>query len=271
MVGKKGGNKLGEFKHKHSLGQNFLKDKGVLAKIIDSVDVKEDDLIIEVGPGQGALTRYLKLFHANLRCFEVDTRVQKYLKEYEDDKTKVIFNDFLKVNIEDEIKDINYKDLYVIANLPYYITTPIIEKMISSKLDVKAMVLMVQNEVADRLSAKVGNKDYGAITVILNYYYDVEKLFFVSRKAFDPVPNVDSAVIKLSRKNKQYVVKDEKFLFKLIKDSFVMKRKNIRNNLKNYDLDKIISVLLKYGLDLTVRAEAIPLECFIDIANVLFE
>ena len=160
---------MGEFKHKHSLGQNFLKDKNVLIKIIDSVDVQEDDLIVEVGPGQGALTKYLKLFRANLRCFEVDTRVKKYLDSFEDEKTKVIYNDFMKVDLEEELKDIDYKDLYVIANLPYYITTPIIEKMISSPLDVKAMVLMVQNEVADRLSAKTGSKDYGAITVFLNY------------------------------------------------------------------------------------------------------
>lgn len=260
---------MGDFKHKHSLGQNFLKDKGVLAKIVDSVDVHEDDLIIEVGPGQGALTKFLKLFHANLRCFEVDTRVEKYLKAFEDEKTKVIYNDFLKVNLEDEIKDIKYKDLYVIANLPYYITTPIIEKMISSPLNVKAMVLMVQNEVADRLSAKVGSKDYGAITVFLNYYYDVEKLFFVSRKAFDPVPNVDSAVIKLSKKDKELEVKDKDLFFRLIQDSFRMKRKNIRNNLKSYDLDKVLTVLQSYGLDLTVRAESIPLNCFVDIANEL--
>lgn len=260
---------MGEFKHKHSLGQNFLKDKGVLAKIVDSVDVKEDDLIIEVGPGQGALTRFLKLFHANLRCFEVDNRVKKYLKVFEDDKTKIIYNDFLKVNLEEELKDINYKDLYVIANLPYYITTPIIEKMISSPLNVKAMVLMVQNEVADRLSAKVGSKDYGAITVFLNYYYEVEKLFFVSRKSFDPVPNVDSAVIKLSKKEKELEVKDKDLFFKLIQDSFRMKRKNIRNNLKSYNLDKILIVLKSYGLDLTVRAESIPLNCFADMANEL--
>lgn len=260
---------MGDFKHKHSLGQNFLKDKGVLAKIVDSVDVQEDDLIIEVGPGQGALTKFLKLFHANLRCFEVDTRVEKYLKAFEDEKTKIIYNDFLKVNLEDEIKDIDYKDLYVIANLPYYITTPIIEKMISSPLNVKAMVLMVQNEVADRLSAKVGSKDYGAITVFLNYYYDVEKLFFVSRKAFDPVPNVDSAVIKLSKKDKELEVKDKDLFFRLIQDSFRMKRKNIRNNLKSYDLDKILTVLQSYGLDLTVRAESITLNCFVDMANEL--
>lgn len=258
---------MSEFKHKHSLGQNFLKDKKVLTKIIDSIDVNSNDLIIEVGPGQGALTKFLKLFHAHLRCFEVDTRVKKYLTFYEDEKTKVIYDDFLHVDIENEIKDICYNDLYVIANLPYYITTPILSKMINSSLDVKAMVLMVQNEVANRLSAKVGTKDYGAITVFLNYYYDVEKLFFVSRQSFEPVPNVDSAVIKLTKKEKRYYLKDEKFFFQLIKESFRMKRKNIKNNLKNYDLDIVLKVLQKYDLDLTVRAESISLECFVEMAN----
>ncbi len=260
---------MGEFKHKHSLGQNFLKDKKVLTKIIDSVDVKEDDLIVEIGPGQGALTRYLKLFKANLRCFEVDTRVKKYLDSFEDEKTKIIYNDFMNVDLVDELKDIDYRDLYVIANLPYYITTPIIEKMINSPLDVKAMVLMVQNEVADRLSAKAGSKDYGAITVFLNYYYDVEKLFFVHRSSFDPAPNVDSAVIKLSKKERILEVKDKDLFFKLVQDSFRMKRKNIRNNLKSYDLDKVSKVLENYGLDLTTRAESITLQCFVDIANEL--
>lgn len=258
---------MGEFKHKHSLGQNFLKDKSVLTKIIDSVDVKEDDLIIEVGPGHGALTKYLKLFHANLRCYEVDERVKPYLEKFLDDKTKVIFNDFLKVNLEEDLKDINYKDLYVIANLPYYITTPIIEKMIESPLNVKAMVLMVQNEVADRLSAKCGSKEYGAISVYLNYYYKVEKLFFVSRKAFDPVPGVDSAVIKLEKKEKELELIDKDKFFKLVRDSFMMKRKNLRNNLRNYDLDKVNNVLNSYGLDISSRAEQVPLECFVDIAN----
>ena len=262
---------MGEFKHKHSLGQNFLKDKGVLAKIIDSVDVKENDLVIEVGPGQGALTKFLKLFKANLRCFEVDTRVKKYLDCFVDEKTKIIYDDFMKVDLNEAIKDINYDNLYVIANLPYYITTPIIEKMINSNLDIKAMVLMVQNEVADRLSAKPGNKDYGAITVYLNYYYDIEKLFFVHRTSFDPIPNVDSAVIKLSKKEKKLKLKNEDLFFKLIQDSFRMKRKNIKNNLNGYNLQIIERVLESYGLDLTVRAESISLQCFVDIANELGE
>ena len=259
---------MGEFKHKHSLGQNFLKDKKVLIKIIDSVDVKEDDLIIEVGPGQGALTKYLKLFHANLRCFEIDTRVKKYLDSFVDEKTEIIYEDFLDIDIKEQIKDIKYNDLYVIANLPYYITTPIIEKIIDANVNVKAMVLMVQNEVADRLAAKPGCKDYGAISVYLNYYFNVEKLFVVNRNSFDPVPNVDSAVIKLSRKDKLLKV-DEDLFFKFVKDAFFMKRKNLRNNLRQYDLSLIETILSKYNLTLQDRAENVSLECFVDIVNEL--
>ncbi len=260
---------MGEFKHKHSLGQNFLKDKKVLIKIIDSVDVKEDDLIIEVGPGQGALTKYLKLFHANLLCYEIDTRVEKYLNSFIDDKTKIIYKDFLSVDLENELKDIKYNDLYIIANLPYYITTPILEKIINTKLDVKAMVLMVQNEVALRLAAKPGSKDYGAISVYLNYYYDVERLFVVDRTSFDPIPKVDSAVIRLKKKEKRSLVKNEKFFFEFVRTAFTMKRKNLRNNLKKYNLEKIEEILHKYNLSLQDRAENVSLECFIDIVNNL--
>lgn len=260
---------MGEFKHKHSLGQNFLKNKNVLANIIDSVDVQKDDLVIEIGPGQGALTKFLKLYKANLVCFEIDKRVEKYLKDFIDDKTRIIFKDFMEVDINEEIKDIKYNSLYVIANLPYYITSPIISKIIDSKLDVKEMVLMVQNEVADRFSAKPGSKDYGAVTVYLNYYFDVNKLFFVHRSSFDPAPNVDSAVIKLSRNDNSTRVKDENVFNKLVKDAFHMKRKNLNNNLKEYDKNVISKVLEKYNLDLTCRAESIPLDCFIDMSNEL--
>ena len=173
------------------------------------------------------------------------------------------------MGIEDDLKDIKYNDLYVIANLPYYITTPIIEKMIESPLNVKAMVLMVQNEVADRLCAKCGSKDYGSISVYLNYYYKVEKLFFVSRKAFDPEPKVDSAVIKLEKREKELPLVDKDLFFKLVRDSFAMKRKNLRNNLKKYDLEVINKVLNNYGLDVSSRAEQVPLECFVDISNEL--
>ncbi len=256
-----------DFKHKHSLGQNFLKDKNVLARIVDSCDVKEKDLVIEIGPGQGALTKFLKLYHCNLVCFEIDERVKPFLKLYEDDQTRIIYKDILNVDIKEEIKDIEYDKLYVIANLPYYITTPIIEKIVNSGLEVESMVLMVQNEVANRLSAKTNTKDYGLMTVYLNYYFDVDKMFVVNRKCFEPVPNVDSAIIKLTKKENNIKAKNEEVFFKLIKDSFMMKRKNIRNNLRQYDLDLIESILKKYNLDLSSRAENIPLECFLEIAD----
>ena len=261
---------MDKFVHKKSLGQNFLKDKNVLMKIIDSVDVQEDDLIIEIGPGQGALTKYLKLFHANLICYEVDNRVKRYLDSFVDAKTKVIYEDFLKRDVVTDISKIEYNNLYIVANLPYYITTPIIQKMIDSKLDIEAMVLMVQDEVANRLSANPNTKDYGMMTVNLKYYYDVNKLFVVNRKSFEPIPNVDSAVIKLSKKDMNKADNEEHF-FQLIKDSFMMKRKNIRNNLKKYDLGIVESVLKKYNLDLNSRAENIPLDCFIEMSNELYK
>lgn len=261
---------MGDFKHKHSLGQNFLKDKNVLIKIIDSVDVMENDLIIEIGPGQGALTKYLKLYDSKLLCFEVDKRVEKYLNNYKDEKTTIIYEDFLKVDLKAILKSYKYENLYVIANLPYYITTPIIEKIIDSSLEVKAMVFMVQNEVADRLSAKPGTSNYGAMTVKLNYYYDVEKLFFVSRKSFIPVPKVDSAVIRLIKRN-VLDVSDKDYFDRLVNAAFKMKRKNIKNNLHLYDLDIVERVLNKYNLNLQSRAEQIPLECFVELTNCLIE
>lgn len=260
---------MDKFVHKKSLGQNFLKDKNILMKIIDAVDVKEDDLVIEIGPGQGALTKYLKLYHSNLICYEVDNRVRKYLDKFVDDKTKIIYEDFMKRNFVRDISEVKFNKLYVIANLPYYITSPIIEKLIESRLDVNGMVFMVQKEVADRFAAKPGGKDYGYMTVYLNYYYNVEKLFFVDRKCFDPVPNVDSAVIRFNKKEDKPELKNEKLFFKLIKDSFHMKRKNIRNNLKTYNLDIVEKTLNKYGLNLQDRAENISLECFIELANNL--
>lgn len=260
---------MDKFVHKKSLGQNFLKDKNVLMKIIDSVDVQEDDLIIEIGPGQGALTKYLKLFHSYLICYEVDNRVKKNLDQFVDSKTYIYYEDFLKRDVLADLAKVKYNNLYIIANLPYYITSPIIEKIIKLNLDVQNMVFMVQNEVADRFAAKPGNKDYGYMTVFLNYYYHIEKLFFVSRNSFNPVPNVDSAVIRFNKLENNYGVKDEKLFFNIIKDAFHMKRKNLRNNLKSYDLDKIAEILEKYGLSLQDRAEMVSVNCFVDISNCL--
>ena len=253
------------FKTKKSLGQNFLIDTSIVDRIIKSVDVKEGEKILEVGPGIGYLTKELKSFNANLTCFEIDLDTKKYLDKLVDDKTKVIYNDFMKIDLNEYY---DFKDnIHVIANIPYYITTPIIERIIESNLNILDMTLMVQKEVADRLSSKPKSSEYGYITVYLNYFFDVKKLFNVDKTCFNPAPKVDSAIIQLKRKDKVKVKED--IFFKLIKDSFKLKRKNLRNNLRDYDLDKISSILARYDMNLNNRAEELPLEVFIDIANNL--
>lgn len=253
------------FKTKKSLGQNFLIDTSIVDRIIKSVDVKDNEKILEVGPGIGYLTKELKSFNSDLTCFEIDLDTKKYLDKLVDNKTKVIYKDFMQVDLNEYY---NKDDkIHVIANIPYYITTPIIEKIIDSNLNILDMTLMVQKEVADRLSSKPKSSEYGYITVYLNYYFEVNKLFNVDKSCFNPAPKVDSAIIQLKKKDKIEV--NEEVFFKLIKDSFKLKRKNLRNNLKEYDLDKIETILSNHGLSLTARAEELSLDVFIDIANNL--
>lgn len=253
---------------KKSLGQNFLKDETVLHNIASSINTKENDLIIEIGPGKGALTKHLISKNSYLLCYEIDNRMKPILENLKNDKTTFIFKDFLQTNIEEDIKNINYDNIYIIANIPYYITTPIIKHIISlNKL--KSMTLLVQKEVAERFSAKPNSKDYGSLTVYLNYYFDINYLFTVKNTSFNPVPKVDSAVINFTRKLVTPDVKNEELFFKLIEDSFKMKRKTLKNNLSNYNWQVIKDVLSKYNLPENVRAEQIPLEIFINISNNL--
>ena len=255
------------FKSKKKYGQNFLINDLIIDKIYDSVSVDKDDKILEIGPGKGYLTRKLKNFNTDLIAFEIDTDTKSFLDKLVDDKTKVVYNDFLSVNLKDYYSA-NDK-IHVIANLPYYITTPIIEYLIKSKLNILDMTLMVQKEVAERLSAGAGSKKYGYITVYLNYYFEINKLFDVDKTNFDPMPKVDSSIIQLTKRNNKFNVDDEELFFQLIKDSFKLKRKNIKNNLIDYDLDKIANVLSRYNLDINSRAEDISIEIFVDIANEL--
>ncbi len=257
-----------EIKAKKSLGQNFLNDQNILKKIADSIPTTENDLIIEIGPGKGALTKYLKLKNSYLICFEIDKRMQDLLVKLEDTKTEIIFEDFMKANIEEKIKDYSFDNLYIIANIPYYITTPIIKKALTiNKLE--SMTLLVQKEVAGRFSAKPGSKAYGSITVYLNYYFNIEYLFDVKNTCFTPKPKVDSAVIKFTKRTNNKKVKNEELLFKLINDSFKLKRKTLKNNLKTYNWSKINEILEKNNFKENVRAEEISLDIFIDIANNL--
>ena len=261
------------FRFKKSFGQNFLQDANIIHNIVDKTKIMENSLVIEVGPGSGALTKELAKVAKYVLSYEIDTRLEEVLDENLRDyhNVEIIYDDFLIRDIYNDIKEYEYDNIYFVANIPYYITTPIILKLIASKIDFRAITMMVQKEVADRFSALPKTKAYGSITVFLNYYYDIEKLLFVSRNAFIPKPNVDSEVISLRQKKEKYDVKNEEFFFKLVRDSFKFKRKNIRNNLKNYDLKIVEEVLNKYNKNLTTRAEELDLVIFIDLANSLYK
>ena len=262
---------MDKFKHKKSLGQNFLKDDNVLNKIVNTISLQPEDLVIEIGPGQGALTKKLVQKNVNLVCYEVDERTKPYLGKLCNSKTKIIFNDFMKADIKEDIGNIKYNNLYIIANLPYYITTPIIMKLLEDRLDLNSITVMIQKEVAERFSSNINSKEYGSITLYLNYYFKINKLFDVSRNSFDPIPNVDSSVVEFDVKTNKVLVENEELFFNIINDAFRQKRKNLKNNLKNYDLEKIATVLKNYGLNLQNRAENLSINVFADIANSLNE
>ena len=260
------------FRFKKVFGQNFIVDKNIIDSIVCKADIDKETLVIEIGPGAGSLTHKLCEKSKNVICYEIDETLKDILsdnlKEY--DNVEIIYKDFLKANVKEDIKKYQYKKLYVVANLPYYITTPIITKLIDDKVNVEKIVVMVQKEVGDRFKARPGSKDYSSLSIFLNYYFDVSKILDVSRNVFLPKPNVDSIVVEFKRKETPKNVNEDIF-FKLIRDSFKQKRKTLRNNLKEYDLNIVEEVLKKHNMDLTVRAENISMEIFIDISNALGE
>lgn len=260
-----------DFTFKKSLGQNFLKDENIINKIVDSANIDKDTLLLEVGPGGGAITKKMVPLCRNAILYEADDRLEdhlnKLLNNYDNYEIKI--GDFLKANILDDISRYEYNKLYLVANLPYYITTPIIMKFIDENVLPDKMVIMVQKEVADRLSAKPNTRDYGSLTVLLNYFYNIKTLFTVSRNCFIPSPNVDSAIVCFELKDYLLDVKDIEVFKKVVRDSFMYKRKNIRNNLKGYDLNVVENLLKKYNCDLSVRAESLDLYFFVELANVL--
>ena len=259
------------FNLKKMFGQNFIIDENIISNIITKSQIDKDTLVIEIGPGAGSLTYALSKSSKNVLCYEIDTTLKELLNDNlsDCDNVEIVFKDFLKANVFDDIKKYNYKKLYVVANLPYYITTPIIIKFIEDEVPVDKLVVMVQKEVGDRFKATPNSKDYNSLSIYLNYYFDVKKLLDVSKNVFIPKPNVDSIVVEFSKKENLYELKDKKIFFKLVRDSFTQKRKTIKNNLKGYNLKKIEEVLNKYNFDLSVRAEQLPIEVFVDIANSL--
>ena len=267
-----------KFKHKKSLGQHFLHDSVILDRqnfinnvdIIDKIvsvsNIDKDTLVIEIGPGMGVLSKRIVPLSGHTILFEIDYRLESILKrELEgNDNYTLVIGDFLDINIKEYVAKFSFKKIYVVANLPYYITSLIVKK-ITTELYPDKMVIMVQNEVADRLSATVNHSDYGYITVWLNSYYDIVKEFIVDRRFFTPSPNVDSAVISMVKNNK-LSEKRENF-DRLISDAFRYKRKNLKNNLKIYNIDVINKILNENGLNLSNRAEEIPLKVFISLSK----
>lgn len=259
------------FSFKKKFGQNFIVDENTIDSIIYKADIDNNTLVIEIGPGAGALTNKLSKKAKNVLCYEIDETLKDILDNNLKDcnNVDIIFNDFLKANVLEDISKYDYQKLYVVANLPYYVTTPIVVKIIEDNLNVDKIVIMVQKEVGDRFKASVGTKEYNSLSIFINYYYDVKKVMDVSRNVFMPMPNVDSIVLSLDKKSNTYDLIDKEYFFKLVKDSFKHKRKTIRNNLLNYNLEIIEKVLNNYNMNLTTRAEEIPINVFVEIANEL--
>ena len=255
-----------KFDYNKSLGQNFLKDNNIINKISDSINPSNNDLIIEIGPGAGALTKELVKKGSDVICFEIDKRLESVLNEIDTNNLKVIFEDFLKVDLKKYI-DKKYERLFFVGNLPYYITTAIINKIVE-ETNPYEITIMIQKEVALRFMANPHTRDYSSISVFLQYNFDIEKVCSVSKNCFEPIPKVDSMVIKLKR-NKKYKSTNEKLLYKLIKDSFKQKRKNLKNNLGNYDLNKIELLLKERNKTLSCRAEELSVEDFVYLSNNL--
>lgn len=257
------------FNYKKSLGQNFLCDQNIIDKIVNSSGIDKDTLVIEIGPGSGNLSKEIIPLSGYSILYEIDERLKDVLSDKlgKFSNYEIIFGDFLKQDISNIRNNYDYKKLYVVANLPYYITTPIITKLIDMVYPDR-IVIMIQEEVANRISAHYGTKDYAMISVLLGSKYDIKKLFNVSKNCFIPAPKINSSVILMEKNNKLDSLDESKFV-KLIKDAFKYKRKNLKNNLLSYDLSNISSILGKYGFTLSNRAEDIPLEVFIEMAKKL--
>ena len=256
---------------KKKFGQNFINDKFIINNITSSINPTEDDLILEIGPGSGALTKNLVKYNSNLICYEVDKDLENTLNQIKNDKTQIIFDDFLKRDIQSDISKIDYNNLYIIGNLPYYITTPIVMKFLEEDIPVTDIVVMVQKEVADRMNAKPNTKDYGALSVAVQYYCDTEIVAKAPRHMFVPQPNVDSIVIGLHvRDEKKYIVDNEDIFFKTVKASFGQRRKTLLNSLGGLGFlskDQIKEALKAANIDEKRRGETLSIDEFANLSN----
>lgn len=268
------------FAFQKKFGQNFLIDSNVLESIIRGAEITKDDFVLEIGPGIGTMTQYLCEAARQVVAVEIDKMLipilEDTLSEY--DNVEVINQDVLKVDIKSLAEEKNNgKPIKVVANLPYYITTPIIMGLFESGVPIDSITIMVQKEVADRMQTGPGSKDYGALSLAVQFYATAKVILNVSATCFMPRPNVDSAVIKLTRHKEPTVnVADEKLMFKIIRASFNQRRKTLVNGLKNspelsFSKEQIVKVIEKIGKPETIRGEALTLEEFAELANAFTE
>ena len=268
------------FAFQKKFGQNFLIDSNVLESIIRGAEITKDDFVLEIGPGIGTMTQYLCEAARQVVAVEIDKMLipilEDTLSEY--DNVEVINQDVLKVDIKSLAEEKNNgKPIKVVANLPYYITTPIIMGLFESGVPIDSITIMVQKEVADRMQTGPGSKDYGALSLAVQYYATAKVILNVSATCFMPRPNVDSAVIKLTRHKEPTVnVADEKLMFKIIRASFNQRRKTLANGLKNspelsFSKEQIVKAIEKIGKPETIRGEALTLEEFAELANAFTE
>ena len=268
------------FAFQKKFGQNFLIDSNVLESIIRGAEITKDDFVLEIGPGIGTMTQYLCEAARQVVAVEIDKMLipilEDTLSEY--DNVEVINKDVLKVDIKSLADEKNNgKPIKVVANLPYYITTPIIMGLFESGVPIDSITIMVQKEVADRMQTGPGSKDYGALSLAVQYYATAKVILNVSATCFMPRPNVDSAVIKLTRHKEPTVnVADEKLMFKIIRASFNQRRKTLVNGLKNspelsFSKEQIVKAIEKIGKPETIRGEALTLEEFAELANAFTE
>ena len=266
-----------EFKFKKKFGQNFLTDGNILRKIINAAELDEKTAVIEVGPGIGALTEYLARSAGKVVAYEIDDTLIPILAEVLEPyrNVKVINEDILKADVKTMIETdlATSLEIAVVANLPYYITTPILMGLIEARLPIDRYIVMMQLEVARRLSAKPGTKDYNALSIAVQYYCDVNIAINVPREVFIPAPNVDSAVVVLKRKAVPPVqVEDEEFFMELVHACFKQRRKTLLNNLAVYfpavTKAEITELLATIAVVPSQRAEALAIEEFAKIANL---
>ena len=265
------------FVFQKKFGQNFLIDSNILESIVSAADITKDDFVLEIGPGIGTMTQYLCEAARQVVSVEIDKMLIPILKDTlsEYDNVEVINQDVLKLDIKALAQEKNNgKPIKVVANLPYYITTPIIMGLFESKVPIESITIMVQKEVADRMQTGPGSKDYGALSLAVQYYADAKVQLNVSASCFMPRPNVDSAVIKLTAHEKPVVDVDETLMFKVIRASFNQRRKTLVNGLKNsseldYTKEEIVQAIKAIGKEENIRGEKLTLEEFAALSNSL--